>query len=195
MITEEPRVHLWTRDEYYRMAGIGLFDDRRVELIEGQVVEMAAMRSPHSTAVTLAGDALRAVGDLWSVGPCFPRLQQPLSLGELSDPEPDVAVVAGVPRDYAAAHPTTALLVVEVAEASLRYDRHQKASLYARYGIQDYWIINLVDRQLEILQDPQPEPSQPYGFGYATRRVLSETSTATPLAAPGSAIAVADLLP
>src|SRR5205823_3223181 len=172
----------------------GLCDERRVELIEGQVVEMAAMRSPHSTAVTLAGDALRAVGDRWSVGPCFPRLQQPLSLGELSDPEPDVAVVAGVPRDYAAAHPTTALLVVEVAEASLRYDRHQKASLYARYGIQDYWIINPADRQLEIFRDPQPGQGEPYGFRYATRRVLSETGTATPLAAQGP-IAVADLLP
>jgi len=94
VITQEPRVHLWTRDEYYRMAAIGLFDDTRVELIEGQVVEMAAMRSPHSTAVTLAGDALRAVGDRWGAGVWSKRVSP--------NPSPRVAATRSGARDTAA---------------------------------------------------------------------------------------------
>src|SRR5262249_23775846 len=105
------------------------------------------------------------------------------------------AVVAGAPRDYRDAHPATAVLIVEVAETSLRYDRTQKASLYARSDIAEYWIVNLPDRQLEVYRDPQPDAAQPFGFGYASVRILGEQDRVSPLAAPGVAIAVADLLP
>src|SRR5262249_59935033 len=82
-----------------------------------------------------------AFGDRW-----HPRLHAPLALGEHSEPEPDVAVVAGAPFDYVTGHPTTAALVVEVADSSLRLDRRFKAAVYAQAGLREDWIVNLVDR-------------------------------------------------
>jgi Uma2 family endonuclease len=187
----EPQVHQWTQDEYYRMAEAGLFDGKHVELIEGRIVEMSPMGSYHRTSVILTGDVLRQV---FGQG-YFVSTQCPLDLGEKSEPEPDVAVIAGDVRDYKDAHPTTAVLVVEVAEASLTYDRTEKASLYAKAGIQDYWILNLIDRQLETRRTPIVDPTQPFGFGYASATILKEADFAAPLAMPQAKIAVADLLP
>jgi Uma2 family endonuclease len=87
------------------------------------------------------------------------------------------------------------LLIVEVAETSLRYDRTTKAGLYARAGIADYWIINLKDRQLEVHRDPIKNASKPFGYDYRTRTVLKGRDNVSPLAAPHSKIEVADLLP
>jgi len=112
----------------------------------------------------------------------------------MSDAEPDISVVPGTPRDYTE-HPTGALLVVEVSETTLAYDRGRKGSLYAAAGIQDYWIVNLVDRQLEVYRDPVPDPNESSGFRYNTRTVFLSGQSASPLAAPAASIAVADLLP
>jgi Uma2 family endonuclease len=123
------------------------------------------------------------------------RAQLPLALGEYSEPEPDVAVVAGGPRDYAEAHPTSALLVVEVSETTLGLDHDTKGSLYAAAGIPEYWIVDLVHRRLEIYRDPCPIPEARYGFGYRTRTIaLPGDVVATP-APSGSRVAVDDLLP
>jgi len=186
----EPHVHQWTRDEYYKMAEAGLLDGKHVELIEGQVIEMSPMGSPHITAVTLTGDVLREV---FRVG-YFVRIQGPFDLGELSEPEPDVAVIAGKVRDYADAHPTTAVLIVEVADTSLAYDRTTKVSLYAKAGIEDYWIVNLIERQLEVYRHPTVDAAQPYGFGYAEITTLRAAERVVPLAMPQASITVADLL-
>jgi Uma2 family endonuclease len=160
-------------------------------LIEGQVIEMSPMGSPHITAVTLAGDTLReAIGRGY-----FVRIQGPLDCGELSEPEPDIAVIAGHARDYTDAHPNTAVLIVEVAETSLNYDRTTKASLYAKAGIAEYWILNLIDRQLEVHRTPVADPAQPHGFGYADITHHAATEVVTPLALPQVTVAVADLLP
>lgn len=86
------------------------------------------------------------------------RIQLPLALDPSSEPEPDVTVVRGSPRDYRDAHPSAALLVVEVADTTLSHDRDQKGSLYARAGVADYWIVNLVDQVLEVYRDPGPSP-------------------------------------
>ena len=187
----EPRIHQWTRDEYYKMAEAGLFDGKHVELIEGQVIEMSPMGSPHITAVTLVGDVLRQV---FMVG-YFVRVQGPLDCGELSEPEPDVAVIVGNVRDYTDAHPTTAALVVEVADTSLAYDRTTKASLYAKAGTADYWIVNLIERRLEVYRHPTIDAAQPYGFGYAEITVFTATDNVAPLAMPQALIAVAEVLP
>jgi Uma2 family endonuclease len=170
------------------MAAIGLFQDQRVELIEGEVITMAAQSNAHVAGVSLVPDALRAAfgPDYWV------RVQAPLHVGEHSAPEPDVAVVQGSPRDYTE-HPTSALLVVEVSDRSLAYDRAEKASLYARGGIADYWIVNLVDGQVEIYREPQQQDAQRYGFGYGKREVASDGIA--PLAIPQSLIATSDLLP
>jgi Uma2 family endonuclease len=82
------------------------------------------------------------------------RIQLPLVLGEYDEPFPDIAVVSGSPRDYLSLHPTTALLVVEVSEASLKTDREVKGSLYAKAGIPEYWIVNLKERVVEVYREP-----------------------------------------
>jgi len=147
--------------------------------------------APHATGVRLVLRALRAVfGAGWTVDS-----QLPVALDDYSEPEPDAAVVPGAPRDYRDAHPTRPVLIVEVAESRLAFDRRQKASLYARAGITDYWVVNLVDRVLEVYREPVAAPAAPYGFRYRSVTRLRPTATVTPLAAPSAAIPVADLLP
>jgi Uma2 family endonuclease len=173
------------------MAEVGLFDGKHVELIEGQVIEMSPMGSPHITAVTLTSEVLRRV-----LGPgYFVRTQGPLDLGTMSEPEPDVAVIAGAIRDYTHVHPTTAVLIVEVADSSLTYDRTTKASLYAKADIADYWILNLIDRRLEVYRHPIADPEQPYGFGYDEVTRFTASDVVIPLAAEQAVIVVAELLP
>jgi len=106
-----------------------------------------------------------------------------------------VAVVRGELRDFVEAHPADPVLVVEVALTSLRFDREHKSSLYARAGRPEYWIVNLVDRVLEVRREPAPSPSAPYGWDYRSVEMLGPGDRACPLAAPAARIAVADLLP
>ena len=180
----------WTAEQYYRLGDLDFFPDRHVELIEGEIYEMT-IDPPHAVAVGLLEIVLRGT---FGVGYTI-RTQQPLDFGRRSQPEPDVAVVPGSPRDYARAHPRTARLIVEVSDATLRKDRVLKAHLYARAGIADYWIVNLVDRQLEIRRNPGPDPSRRGRFAYADVTIVPATGHASPLAAPQAVIAVADLLP
>jgi len=184
-----PAPRRWTREEYYRLGELGLFHGQRVELIEGEIMVLSPQNWPHTSGVDRAGEALRrALGaGFWL------RMQFPLNLGT-SDPEPDVSVVVGRREDYSD-HPTTAVLIVEVSDTTLAYDRTRKASLYARAGIADYWIVNLTDNQVEVYRDPRPDASQPYGHGYASVTTLVPPAVVNPLAAPQVSLAVADLLP
>ena len=169
MKTVAPKAIRWTREEYYRMAEAGLFDGRRVELVRGEVIEMTPQKSRHATGITLAYTALSAAfGGEYNV-----RIQLPLILGQDSDPEPDAAIVRGTARDYVDAHPQTATLVVEVADSSLEYDRTTKCALYAESGIPEYWIVNLVDRQLEVYRKPE-------GGAYSERLVLGPSESVEP---------------
>ena len=189
----QPDVELrrWTRADFERLADSGVLQpNERVELIGGQIVVMAPQDADHTTGITLAHDAARSVfGQGYVV-----RVQSPLVVGE-SEPEPDVAVVVGAPRDYAKEHPSTAVLVIEVARTSLAFDRGTKANLYASGGIPDYWVTNLVDRRLELFRDPVALADAPFGHAYRTRTILLPGESAHPLARPEAAIAVADLLP
>lgn len=182
----------WTRKEYARLGELGVFrPGEPVELLGGELVVSEPIGSPHAAAVGLTADALRAAfGAGWIV-----RVQAPIALDEESEPEPDVAVVSGDHRDYRDAHPSHAAVLVEVADSSLAFDREQKASLYARAGVRDYWIVNLVDHALEIHREPTPDASAPLGWRYAAVDVLWPGATASPLARPQARIAVADLLP
>jgi Uma2 family endonuclease len=182
----------FTRLEYERLAELEFFrPDERLELIDGVMVVRAPQDSPHATGVRLVLRALRAVfGAGWIVDS-----QLPVALDDYSEPEPDAAVVAGDPRDYRDAHPTRPVLIVEVAESRLALVRRQKASLYARAGIADYWVVNLVDRVLEVYREPVVAPAAPYGFRYRSSTRLRPTATVTPLAAPSTTIPVADLVP
>lgn len=187
----EPHVHTWTRDEYYRLADLNFFQGRRVELIEGQIIDMAAMKSPHATAVDLVDAALK---EIWGTG-YYIRQQKPFVVSNISEPEPDVAVVKGNIRDYATAHPTQAELIVEVADTSLRYDRSVKGSLYAKAGVPEYWIVNLGDHQLEIYRHPQPDNTAGYGFSYSAVQVFNAEATLSDWGAPVGTLAVSELLP
>ncbi len=182
----------WTRAEYDRMVEVGLLgEDDRVELIDGEILTMSPQDSLHAATIMLVQDTLRrAFGTDRSV-----RVQLPLALDPLSEPEPDFAVVEGTWRDYVDEHPATALLVVEVALTTLAYARRRKASLYARAGIPEYWVIDLRDRCLVVHRSPVPREDARYGHDYAHVEHLSAGGTVTPLLEPAATIAVADMLP
>lgn len=186
----DPKPRRWSRDEYYKMADLGWFHDQRVELIDGAIVVLSPQKFLHYSTTDRVGEVLRrAFGAGFWV-----RVQAPMNFDPYSEPEPDVSVVAGTREDYAD-HPTTALLLVEISDSSLLYDRHSKASLYARVGIADYWIVNLVDGRLEVHRNPAVDSTQPYGFAYADVTALTRSDELSPLAAPHVRIPVADLLP
>jgi Uma2 family endonuclease len=179
-----PRNLLWTVDQFHYLGDLGLFEGRRAMLIDGVIVEEGPMNPPHRIALELSSEAIRAVfGPGWRV--C---VQMPLILGQLTDPEPDIAVVAGTARG-ATTHPTTAALVVEVADSSLVYDTTVKVGLYAAGGIADYWVLDVNGRQLLVFRDPGPGPS------YRTQWVLGPSDTVAPLAVPSRTVSVADLFP
>ena len=182
----------WSRQEYERMIEAGvLTPEDRVELIDGEIVTVTPQNSRHATAVQLAEIALRrAFGDNFTI-----RAQLPLVLDSASEPEPDIAVVPGSPRDYRDEHPSTALLIVEVADTSVRFDRTVKASVYARARVADYWILNVGDEALEIHRDPEPCPEEGLGWRYGRIERHGLGDRVAPLARPDRFIAVADLLP
>jgi Uma2 family endonuclease len=183
----------WSRDEYVQMSESGWFADCKVHLIGGEVIEMAASQyDPHDAGVTLTVDALRqAFGTGYWV-----RTQASLDLDPHGVPDPDVAVILGSPRGARPRHmPTTALLVVEISDSTLREDRTTLASLYAAGDITDYWIVNLVQRQLEVYRNPVADPSAQFGGSYADRTILDPGQFASPLALPQARVAVDDLLP
>ena len=179
----------WNRDEYNKIAELGFFDGKRVELIEGEIIEMAPMGSPHITCVMILG---RLLMEVFGEDHCV-RTQGTLDLGIESQPEPDVAVVIGNFRDYADAHPKSALLIIEVSDTTLSFDRTLKSSIYARNSIEDYWIVNLQHRCVEIYRKPVQDPN--LGFIYSERTVKGEKQSVSPLAKPKSKIRVADILP
>ena len=185
------RTKHWTRLEYERLVDLGAFrPGERLELVGGALVVREPQGGPHATAVGLAEDALReAFGAGWTV-----RAQSPIALDEDSEPEPDIAVVPGTRRDYRRDHPSQPVLIVEVADSSLPLDQREKASLYARARIADYWIVNLVASSLEVYREPVTDPDAPYGWRYRSTAILHAGDVVTPLARPRSTVPVSDLL-
>ena len=181
-----PTVHHFTRDEYAHMATIGLFDAERVELLDGEIITMSPKLSSHTSALNrLMYAVIAAFGSTALV-----RVQDPIILNDWSEPEPDLAMCQPDPDYYKDAHPQAdqVLLVIEVADSSLAYDRTRKAQAYAGSGIPEYWIVNLPDRQIEILTEPIPGTSQ-----YRQQR-LAFAGDAVTLPGVGS-LAVNDILP
>ena len=192
MTTDEIRNRRWTRAEYDRLTDLGVFQPGEpIELIGGQLMVAEPQGTRHFTAIRLAEAALRsAFGQGWDV-----RTQGPVALDDESEPEPDVAVVPGVPRDYMDAHPSRPVLVLEVSDSTVGFDRRDKGSLYARAGLGDYWVVNLVDHCVEVYREPAPDPDAPYGWRYRAIQVLGPEAYLSPLAAPRARIPVAGLLP
>ena len=177
----------WTREQYDRIVDAGvLTSNDKVELIDGEVVAKMPQNKPHEITTGLVSDALR---EAFSTG-SHVRDEKSVALSDNSQPEPDIAVVRGKRRDYMdrSPSPQDVLLLVEVADSSLSWDRTGKAVLYAEAGIVEYWIVNLRDRVLEVHRGPA-------GGVYQTKATLAVGGTVTPVRAPDAAVAVADLLP
>lgn len=192
MATTPTHLRRWTRAEYDRLIDLGVFQPgEHLELLGGHLIVSEPQGTLHATAVGLVEDALRSCfGPGWVV-----RVQMPIALDDESEPEPDVAVVHGSRLDYATQHPARPVLLVEVAESSLAADRGTKAALYARAGIIDYWIANLVDRVLEVCRDPVTGAAQLSDWRYRQITALRPGASIAPLARPEAAVEVAALLP
>ena len=140
------RVRRWTRREYERLIDLGVFgSDERLELLDGALIVREPQNAPHAMAMRAVEEALRgAFGHGWDV-----RTQLPIALDDASEPEPDAAVVPGSYRDYPREHPSQPVLLVEISDATLASDR-RKRGLYARARVEEFWILNLRERVLEV---------------------------------------------
>lgn len=176
----------------WRLIAIELLrEDDPIEMVGGQLMVAEPQGSEHAVGVSVVARALgHAFGPEWYV-----MVQLPIALDAESEPEPDVAVATGHPRDYRSGHPSRPVLVVEVAEFSLDFDRRHKGSLYARAGLPEYWIVNLVDRTLEVYRIPTPARDAPYGWAYRDVQRFGPEAGVSPLALSLAAIQVTDLLP
>ena len=192
MTTYGTRTRRWSRAEYERLIAIGVFQTGEpIELIGGELMVAEPQGAEHYTAIRKSAKVLEAAfGAGWEV-----RTQGPIGLDDDSEPEPDVAVVPGSPDDYRRAHPSRPVLTLEVADLSLAIDREHKGSLYARAGLADYWVLNLIDRTLEVYREPVADAEAPFGWRYARRETVAPSGRVAPLAAPDALVAVQDLLP
>jgi len=171
-------------DEYYRMVEVGLLaPDERVELIEGEVIDMSPIGSKHAAIVDLLNELLGSVLNKRAIV----AVQRPIRLNQRSEPQPDIALLKSRKDRYAAAHPAPAdvLLLIEVSDTTLRYDRDIKVPLYARHGIPEVWLIDVSAKQLHCMRDPS-------GEGYASTTLL-QSGSIEPAALPGAAIDLSEV--
>jgi len=173
----------FTPEMFHRLGELGLQDDEtRYELIEGDIYPMTPEGAEHAAVGTMrAYRLMERRSEAWHV-----RIERPLHLGE-SEVIPDLALVPGRPIEYRAQHPETALLVIEIAHSSLPRDRLLKLPLYARAAIPEYWVVNLVEQQVEVYRTP-------VGDAYQTVLVHTGESTLAPLFAPDWVFVARDLL-
>ncbi len=173
-------------DVYYKMAEAGILTDpRHVELIDGEIIDMAAIGSPHA-AVT--NRLVRGFARAAAEGLTLMSVQSPLRLDRYNEPQPDVMLLRSRDDDYRASHPGAAdvLLLVEVSETSLGYDRGIKLALYAKFGVPEVWIIDLPGSAIEVYREPKEG-------AYASRERLTDGLLA-PALVPGVTIDVTGLL-
>ena len=185
--TSQPETRKWDRRSYAKLVDAGVFQPgERVELIEGEILQMSPEKSRHAAVIDLVNETLRA-----AFGPGFViRIQHPLAVDARSEPEPDLAVVPGGPRDFLDAHPSSAMLVVEVADTSLSFDRETKSRIYAQAQIPAYWIVNLRDDVVEVFE----QPASGRYLRYSTLD-QGELTLTTGTAGRAVTVALADLLP
>ena len=186
------QVRRWTREEYDRMIEAGVLSpEDHIELIDGEILQVTPQGARHATAVCMVHKALTQVAPRNSII----RIQMPLAIGPRSAPEPDIAVVRGGLMDYSEEHPASAILIVEVSEAAIAFDRDRKGSMYARAGIPEYWLINLPEQCLEVYREPEEIGGADNAWAYAKVERLEEWQSVSPLFAPTAAIPISDLIP
>lgn len=176
--------HRWSLAEYHQMAQTGLLDETdRVELIEGELIDMAPIGSKHAFSVDSIARALQlGAGKAFLV-----RVQNPILLGEHSEPQPDIAVVKD--KNYSEAHPCAeeVMLVVEVSDTTLAYDRDVKLSLYARHGIPEVWLLDVNAGELTVYREPAEGQ-------YRLIRKPTRAEAVSPVLVPAVAISLAEAL-
>jgi len=184
-----PAVRRFTRKEYYQMFELGFFQNQRVELIDGEVIYMSPQKSPHALTIAIVtGWLVHALGTSFTV-----RGQLPLVASNWTEPEPDFAIIPGSPESQKE-HPATALLIIEVADNSLAYDRN-KAAIYAAAKVPEYWIINLQQRRLEVYRHPTVDMAADYGFAYRETFIRRANQQIKPLRLPIDTTDVSRLFP
>jgi Uma2 family endonuclease len=177
--------HHLTVAEYYRMAETGILaPDARVELIEGEIIDMPPIGSPHASTVFFISDRLRDA----TKGVAFVWVQNPIRLGQHSEPQPDIALLRPRPDFYHSSHPTSAdvFLIIEVADTSLAYDTQIKLPLYALHGIPEVWLADLPNRRFIVHRTPTQT-------GFQDVRTLTDISAVTPLVLPQVRIDLSDV--
>lgn len=185
-MVQVPVPRRFTVTDYYRMAKAGILKEcDRVELIEGEVVQMPPIGDRHALSV----NEVNYVFTARLLGNATVSVQNPVRLSTYSEPVPDIAIIAGQPRDYAGRHPgpEDVLLIIEVALTTLSYDRRRKLPLYAQVGIPETWIVNLRARRLEIYREP-------VDGRYTQTTVLGPEEMATPVRLPAVQVNVRDIL-
>ena len=187
---ELPRKRLISARDYMSMAEIGLFDGQRVELINGEIVDMPPISEFHAQSVDKSTKKLIVpLHENFVV-----RCQHPFNAGENGRPEPDIAVVR--PETLRPDEPPSeAVLLIEVSRTTLEYDRTTKLSLYASLGIADYWIINLAENTIEVYRQPIQRETAQFGWDYASRQIYQRGQSVALLEVPTVSIAVNDVLP
>lgn len=185
-----PGPYCFSRDEYYRLGELGFFGESRVQLVGGEIYDVPPQSNWHASAVEALAEFFRLA---FGTGH-WVRVQMPLDLSPNSVPDPDVAVIVGARithRDKK--NPTAAVIVAEVSESTLWDDQTKKMSLYAAAAIPEYWIVNLVKRQVEIHREPVADATQPFGHRYASVAIHAPGTRIAPLAVPTTEVDVADL--
>lgn len=182
-------LRLWTVEEYHRMAEAGIFDqDERVELLQGKIIWMSAIGTAHRSAVGRTNKYLQK--HLGDNNKAWISIQDPIKLDDYSEPEPDIAVVRIDPLDYADHHPTPdeVYLVIEVADTTFKKDCEIKGKAYAAAGIIDYWVLDVINRQLHVFRDITEN-------GYKSEVILKENDNISPFNFPDLSINILEILP
>jgi Uma2 family endonuclease len=180
----------WTVDEFHELACLPALEGRKLILVDGEVLDMPLANHPHDMGI---GRTDRQLRQIFHEAHYWVRIQMALPLGLHTDPGPDIAVVAGEMTTNVE-QPTTAILVVEVADSTLDYDIGDKADLYAAAGIGDYWVLDINGRQLLVFRDPIADAVSTTGYRYSTTRALSSADSISALVASQSSIRVSDLI-
>jgi len=180
----------WTVDEFHELASLPSIEGRKLILVDGEILDTPLANHPHDMGV---GKTERQLRQILPEAQYWVRNQMALPLGLHTDPGPDIAVIEGEMTTHAQ-QPTTAILVVEVADSTLDYDIGDKADLYAAASIADYWVLDVNGRRLLVFRNPTCDAASTTGFRYSTTQALSAKDTVSPLAAPQSTIRIADLV-
>ncbi len=185
-VATQPERLLFTVDDYYRMADAGILaEDDPVELIEGEIIRMSPPGSPHASRVNRLNRLLTPKLSEKAIV----AVQNPVHLNDLSEPEPDLAVLRPREDFYDERHPTPedVLLLIEVSRSSLEYDHKVKLPLYARHGIPEFWVVNLPDAVVEVYRDPK-------GGAYSDRQDFRRGESMAPFAFPDLRLKVEEIL-